>query len=64
MNGKVKWYNPYKGYGFLLGDDGNDYFIHRSSIPLDTTLNEGDSIQFESKENNKGLEAVEIEKLS
>ena len=38
MNGKVKWYNARKGYGFIEGEDGKDVFINRSAIPQGTFL--------------------------
>jgi CspA family cold shock protein len=63
MNGKVKWYNPRKGYGFVEGEDGKDIFIHRSSIPQGVFLNEGDSIEYEIEESDKGPKAVNIKKL-
>jgi len=62
MNGKVKWYNARKGYGFIEGEDGKDVFIHRTSIPQGTFLNEGDVVEYEIEESDKGLKAVNVKK--
>ena len=63
MNGKVKWYNSRKGFGFIEGEDGKDIFVHRSSIPQGTFLNEGDSVEYETEESDKGPKAINIKKL-
>lgn len=64
-NGKVKWFNDAKGYGFIMRDDGKDVFVHYSSIEGDgfRTLNQGQSVQYEEEEGPKGLYALKVHKL-
>ena len=49
MKGTVKWFNSEKGYGFIVGEDGNDVFVHYSAIQVDgyKTLEEGQSVEYE-----------------
>ena len=63
--GKVKWFNESKGFGFLTSDDNVDVFVHYSSIQGDgfKVLNEGDSVSFEIEEGPKGPKAVNVTKL-
>ena len=63
MNGKVKWYNSRKGFGFIEGEDGKDIFVHRSSLPQGIFLNEGDSVEYETEDSDKGPKAINIKKL-
>ena len=62
LDGKVKWFNPRKGYGFIATDDGRDIFVHYSSISGDgyKTLVEGDDVTFEIVEGEKGLRAENV----
>ena len=64
MNGKVKWFNNVKGYGFIGRNDGPDVFIHYSAILSDgyRTLKEGDSVEFEIVQGPKGPQASSVEK--
>jgi len=63
MKGTVKWYNARKGYGFIQGEDGKDVFVHRSAIPMGTFLNEGDNVEFELEQTDRGPNAKDIKKL-
>ena len=63
MKGKVKWYNVRKGFGFICGEDGKDVFVHNSNIPQGTTLETGDEVSYKVEKTDKGLKAIEVEKL-
>ena len=62
LEGKVKWFNPRKGYGFIETDDGRDVFVHYSSIAAEgfKTLDEGDAVFFEVIEGEKGPRATNV----
>jgi CspA family cold shock protein len=62
MQGKVKWFNKEKGYGFIEREDGNDVFVHFSAIQEEgfKTLYEGDVVEFEIVEGPKGLQAANV----
>jgi CspA family cold shock protein len=64
MNGKVKWFNESKGFGFLTAEDGTDVFVHFSEIKGEgfKTLQEGDDVTFEIEEGPKGPRAVNVQK--
>ena len=65
MQGKVKWFNAEKGYGFIEGQDGKDVFVHFSAIEQDgfKTLDEGQEVEFEVVQGAKGPQAVNVVKL-
>ena len=60
MTGKVKMYNDEKGYGFILGDDGMDYFVHISDIKTAETLYRGAEVSFTPDANDKGKIAKNV----
>lgn len=64
--GRVKWFNNTKGYGFIGRDDGADVFVHYSAIQSDgfRSLNEGDLVEFEIVQGQKGPQAANVVKLS
>ncbi|WP_111978250.1 cold-shock protein [Algibacillus agarilyticus] len=63
--GRVKWFNEKKGFGFLERDSGNDVFVHFRAITGTgfKTLNEGQSVEFEVEDGQKGPQAVNVKPL-
>lgn len=67
MRGKVKWFSERKGYGFLSKDDGSgDVFVHYSSVEGEgyKTLREGDEVEFEVSNSDKGPKAANVKRIS
>lgn len=62
MKGTVKWFNAEKGFGFITTEEGKDVFAHYSQIRKDgfKTLEEGQAVEFNVVEGQKGLQAEEI----
>ena len=63
--GTVKWFNDKKGFGFISQDEGDDVFVHHTSIQSDgfRSLAEGDKVEFELVEDQKGFKASNVVKL-
>jgi CspA family cold shock protein len=67
VNGKVKWFNGSKGYGFITRDDGEaDVFVHFSAIQGDgyKSLEEGNAVEFEVTAGQKGPQATNVKLVS
>ena len=63
MEGTVKFFNRKKGFGFINGDDGKDYFVHFSGLSEGTFLRDNDKVSFEAVEGERGLKAEKVKLL-
>lgn len=64
MQGKVKWFNAEKGYGFIESEEGSDVFVHFSAIQMDgyKALEEGQSVEFDIVQGARGPQAANVTK--
>ncbi|MFO8068612.1 cold-shock protein [Alkalibacterium sp. f15] len=62
--GTVKWFNAEKGFGFIERDGAEDVFVHFSAIQEDgfKSLDEGQAVNFDTEEGNRGLQAANVTK--
>ncbi len=65
LNGTVKWFDAQKGFGFIKKEDGEDIFVHHSSINMDgfRILSKGEHVTFEVEESQRGLAARNVSKM-
>lgn len=63
--GTIKWFNSKKGFGFIEQESGEDVFVHFSAIEMSgfKTLSEGERVEFEVEQNDKGLSAKRVLKV-
>lgn len=66
LKGKVKWFNAEKGFGFIVGEDGKDIFVHFSAINQEgyKALAEGDEVSYELKNSERGPQATNVTKVA
>ena len=60
MNGNVKFFNESKGFGFIIADDGKEYFVHVTGLAEGVRLNDEDAVTFDVEEGDRGLKAVNV----
>lgn len=65
MNGRVKWFNAEKGFGFIERDGGEDVFVHFSAIQSDgyRSLDEGQMVQFDIVKGDRGPQAANVTRI-
>lgn len=62
MKGNVKFFNEMKGFGFIAGDKGTEYFVHSSGIEQGLVLHENDAVVFDVEQGDRGPKAVNVKK--
>ncbi len=62
MKGKVKMFNPERGFGFITGEDGNDTYFHKTAVEGGATLAVGDSVEYEVEAGERGTRAKKVKK--
>ena len=62
MKGTVKFFNSDKEFGFITGEDGKEYFVHKTGLKEGVTINKEDSVTFDTEKGDKGMKAVNVKK--
>jgi len=62
MKGTVKFFNNEKEFGFISGEDGKEYFVHKTGLKEGVNLDKDDSVIFETEKGDKGMKAVKVSK--
>ena len=60
MNGTVKFFNQMRGFGFIAGEDGTEYFVHQTGLKEGVTIDENDEVSFDVEQGDKGPKAVNV----
>ncbi len=62
MKGTVKFFNEMKGFGFIAGEDGKEYFVHSTGLAEGATLHENDEVTFDVEQGDRGPKAVNVQR--
>ena len=60
MKGNVKFFNASKGFGFIAGEDGKEYFVHQTGLAEGVVLSDNDAVTFDVEEGDRGPKAVNV----
>lgn len=60
MKGNVKFFNEGKGFGFIAGEDGKEYFVHQTGLTEGATIRENDAVNFDVEEGDRGPKATNV----
>lgn len=60
MKGTVKFFNRMKGFGFIAGEDGTEYFVHQTGLKGIESLNDNDAVDFDVEQGDRGPKAVNV----
>lgn len=63
MKGTVKFFNRKKGFGFIVSEDGKEYFVHYTGLQQGVFINDNDVVSFDVEEGDRGPKAVNVKKL-
>ncbi len=65
MKGEVKFFNTMKNFGFIKPEEGDeDLFVHESDVESMGYLNEGDNVEFETEQSDRGPRAINVKKVN
>jgi CspA family cold shock protein len=62
MKGKVKFFNAEKEFGFIVGEDEEEYYVHKTGLEEGVTIGKDDAVTFEAEKGDKGMKAVKVKK--
>ena len=62
MKGTVKFFDNQKEFGFITGEDGSEYFVHKTGLAEGVTIDKEDSVTFDAESGDKGMKAVNVKK--
>jgi len=63
MKGTVKFFDNEREFGFITGEDGKDYFVHKTSLQEGVAIDKEDAVSFETEKGDRGMKAVKVSKL-